>query len=171
MSEMRFASSRGAAPQVSLSQAMAQGLAPDGGLYVPCQMPTIDVQSLTGRMPRCRKIARMQSAPDSSPETVCATELGGDCGRRAEFSRSSDAGDGRPRSAVCPGALSRPDRGIQGLWSAISGGVPAAAAVSRRRAAADHPGRDLGGYRGRSRGGLLSPRRGRGWSSSIPRDW
>ncbi len=46
MSEMRFASSRGAAPQVSLSQALAQGLAPDGGLYVPCQMPTIDVQSL-----------------------------------------------------------------------------------------------------------------------------
>jgi threonine synthase len=46
MPEMRFASSRGSAPHVSLSQAMAQGLAPDGGLYVPIEMPTIDAQTL-----------------------------------------------------------------------------------------------------------------------------
>ncbi len=46
MPEMRFASSRGGAPPVSLSQAISQGLAPDGGLYVPCQMPAIDVQAL-----------------------------------------------------------------------------------------------------------------------------
>jgi len=46
MPEMRFASSRGGTPQVSLSQALAQGLAPDGGLYVPSEMPTIDVQAL-----------------------------------------------------------------------------------------------------------------------------
>jgi threonine synthase len=43
---MSFASSRGVAPQVSLSQAMAQGLAPDGGLYVPSAMPIIDAQAL-----------------------------------------------------------------------------------------------------------------------------
>jgi threonine synthase len=49
MPEMRFASSRGGAPQVSLSQAMAQGLAPDGGLYVPSEMPTIDVQAVPTR--------------------------------------------------------------------------------------------------------------------------
>lgn len=49
MAEMRFASSRGGAPQVSLSQAMAQGLAPDGGLYIPCRMPTVDVQGLPTR--------------------------------------------------------------------------------------------------------------------------
>jgi threonine synthase len=46
MPEMRFASSRGSAPHVSLSQAMAQGLAPDGGLYVPIEMPRIDAQGL-----------------------------------------------------------------------------------------------------------------------------
>jgi threonine synthase len=46
MPEMRFASSRCGAPQVSLSQAMTQGLAADGGLYVPCEMPTIDAQAL-----------------------------------------------------------------------------------------------------------------------------
>ena len=43
---MRFASSRGGAPPVSLGQAISLGLAPDGGLYVPCQMPAIDVQAL-----------------------------------------------------------------------------------------------------------------------------
>jgi len=42
MPELRFASSRGGAPLVSLSQAIAQGLAPDGGLYVPTHLPSID---------------------------------------------------------------------------------------------------------------------------------
>jgi threonine synthase len=46
MPEMRFASSRGSAPHVSLSQAMTQGLAPDGGLYLPIEMPTIDAQAV-----------------------------------------------------------------------------------------------------------------------------
>jgi threonine synthase len=49
MPEMRFASSRGRAPRVSLSSAMAQGLAPDGGLYVPREMPAIDAQALPAR--------------------------------------------------------------------------------------------------------------------------
>ncbi|MEO9054102.1 MAG: threonine synthase [Steroidobacteraceae bacterium] len=42
---MRFESSRGGAPPVSLSQAMAQGLAPDGGLYIPAEMPRIDARA------------------------------------------------------------------------------------------------------------------------------
>ena len=61
MSEMRFASSRGVAPQVSLSQALAQGLAPDGGLYVPCEMPTIDMQALPARA-SVPEIARLSLA-------------------------------------------------------------------------------------------------------------
>ncbi|WP_369938888.1 threonine synthase [Xanthomonas medicagonis] len=36
---MNFVSTRNAAPPVSLSQAIAAGLAPDGGLYVPERMP------------------------------------------------------------------------------------------------------------------------------------
>jgi len=36
---MNFISTRNASPAVSLSQAIAAGLAPDGGLYVPQQMP------------------------------------------------------------------------------------------------------------------------------------
>jgi threonine synthase len=43
MPDMRFESTRGGAPQVSLSEAMTQGLAPDGGLYVPTEMPRIDL--------------------------------------------------------------------------------------------------------------------------------
>jgi len=36
---MRFHSTRGEAPAVSLSEAIAAGLAPDGGLYVPESLP------------------------------------------------------------------------------------------------------------------------------------
>jgi threonine synthase len=46
MAELKFASSRGGAPPVALSRAIEQGLAPDGGLYVPTQLPQIDVASL-----------------------------------------------------------------------------------------------------------------------------
>jgi threonine synthase len=49
MPDMRFASSRGGAPHVSLSEALAQGLAPDGGLYVPAAMPTVDLQAFPVR--------------------------------------------------------------------------------------------------------------------------
>jgi threonine synthase len=46
MSDLRFASSRGGAPPVSLSQAISQGLAPDGGLYVPTHLPKFDAAAL-----------------------------------------------------------------------------------------------------------------------------
>ena len=45
MPELRFVSTRGNAPSLSLSEAIAQGLAPDGGLYVPTQLPTVDLES------------------------------------------------------------------------------------------------------------------------------
>jgi threonine synthase len=38
---MRFASTRGKTPDVNFSQALLQGLAPDGGLYVPQQWPDL----------------------------------------------------------------------------------------------------------------------------------
>jgi threonine synthase len=38
---MQFASTRAAAPEVGFSAALAQGLAPDGGLYVPRQWPEL----------------------------------------------------------------------------------------------------------------------------------
>jgi threonine synthase len=42
MADLKFVSSRGASPAVSLSEAIAQGLAPDGGLYIPTRLPTVD---------------------------------------------------------------------------------------------------------------------------------
>jgi threonine synthase len=46
MPELKFVSTRGGAPPVSVSEAIACGLAPDGGLYVPTQLPMIDQASL-----------------------------------------------------------------------------------------------------------------------------
>ena len=48
MTDLRFVSSRGAAPAVSLSEAIARGLAPDGGLYISTRLPVIDPASLAG---------------------------------------------------------------------------------------------------------------------------
>jgi threonine synthase len=45
MPGMTFASTRGGAALVSVSQALTQGLAADGGLYVPTAMPTVDAQA------------------------------------------------------------------------------------------------------------------------------
>lgn len=42
MSALRYVSTRGHAPAASLSEAVAAGLAPDGGLYVPDRLPVID---------------------------------------------------------------------------------------------------------------------------------
>jgi threonine synthase len=43
-----FVSTRGPAAAVHLSEAIARGLAPDGGLYVPKALPTLDVRELDG---------------------------------------------------------------------------------------------------------------------------
>jgi threonine synthase len=45
MAGLWFESSRGGVGRVSLSQAIAQGMAPDGGLYVPEKIPTGDAHS------------------------------------------------------------------------------------------------------------------------------
>ena len=43
---MKFVSTRGAAPAVSFSEAALQGLAPDGGLYVPSEFPRFEAGKL-----------------------------------------------------------------------------------------------------------------------------
>jgi threonine synthase len=48
MSDLKFVSTRGAAPSVSLSEAIAGGLAPDGGLYVPIRLPAVDPAGIAG---------------------------------------------------------------------------------------------------------------------------
>jgi threonine synthase len=61
MSDLRFVSSRGGAPSVSLSDAIAQGLAPDGGLYIPTRMPAVESALFAG-MVRLPDIARVALA-------------------------------------------------------------------------------------------------------------
>lgn len=43
---MKFVSTRGNSPPVSASEAILQGLAPDGGLYVPTHFPQIEMETL-----------------------------------------------------------------------------------------------------------------------------
>jgi len=59
MSDLGFVSTRGAAPPVSLSEAIAQGLAPDGGLYIPTRLPTVDPVASGGesRLPTVARAA------------------------------------------------------------------------------------------------------------------
>jgi threonine synthase len=45
---MKYVSTRGQSPSVSFGQALAQGLAPDGGLYVPEQWPTLQIADFDG---------------------------------------------------------------------------------------------------------------------------
>jgi threonine synthase len=44
MTTMRFTSTRGAAPAVGFSEAIVNGIAPDGGLYLPTEWPRADIE-------------------------------------------------------------------------------------------------------------------------------
>jgi threonine synthase len=59
MSELKFVSSRGSAPAVSLSEAIATGLAPDGGLYIPTRLPAVELAGFAGvtRLPDIARLA------------------------------------------------------------------------------------------------------------------
>src|SRR5690554_5741301 len=45
---MDFVSTRGKSPVVTLSGALLDGLAPDGGLYVPAEFPVLSVEDFDG---------------------------------------------------------------------------------------------------------------------------
>jgi threonine synthase len=60
MAELRYLSSRGGAPPLTLSGAIRQGLAPDGGLYVPARLPEVDVAA----------VARATRLPDIAQTTL-----------------------------------------------------------------------------------------------------
>ena len=59
---MRFHSTRGSSPSLSFSQAVDRGLAPDGGLYVPERLPTIDPSAFDG-VEQAADIAAVMLAP------------------------------------------------------------------------------------------------------------
>ena len=45
---MEYQSTRGAAARATAAEAIVAGLAADGGLYVPVQIPHLDARSLLG---------------------------------------------------------------------------------------------------------------------------
>ncbi|GAC1307901.1 MAG: threonine synthase [Steroidobacteraceae bacterium] len=59
---MSFVSSRGGVPATTLSEAVRRGLAPDGGLYVPAQLPEVDVGACA-RLSALHDIASVSLAP------------------------------------------------------------------------------------------------------------
>jgi len=68
---IRFQSTRDSSTSISFSQALLQGLAPDGGLYVPTAWPRIDVQALA-RETSLPQIAARLIAPFVSEDPVAA---------------------------------------------------------------------------------------------------
>jgi len=56
---VRYASTRGPERSASLSEALAEGLAPDGGLYVPRTIPRIDARAFAGRAPLAKLAASL----------------------------------------------------------------------------------------------------------------
>ncbi len=56
---MQFASTRGKSPTVTASTAILQGLAPDGGLYIPEAFPAPDTLGITASMPYHEMALRM----------------------------------------------------------------------------------------------------------------
>ena len=75
---MRFVSTRGIAPATTLSDAIAAGLAPDGGLYVPERVPTLGVADFAGRDSLAQIAARLlqpffaDDALASELDAICA---------------------------------------------------------------------------------------------------
>jgi len=52
---MQFQSTRNSGHRVGLSEAIARGLAPDGGLYVPTELPGISLSRISARASSLRR--------------------------------------------------------------------------------------------------------------------
>jgi threonine synthase len=79
---MRYLSTRGASPPCSLGEAVARGLAPDGGLYVPETLPAAAAGS--GAPPALAAFARSFLAPFFEGDPLAA-ELGAICDEALDF--------------------------------------------------------------------------------------
>ena len=144
---------------VSFEHALLQGLARDGGLYIPERWPSLDTRCARGarrpalRRRRCRRHGGVHRA------RLLAHSTGDDrCGelRRLRPPRDGAAGAARPRP-VAAGALPRPHARLQGL-RAPDGGAPAGRGAGEARAHGDDPRRDLGRHGGCGDRGLPRPR-------------
>jgi threonine synthase len=80
---MNYVSTRGSAPAVGLSAAIAAGLAPDGGLYVPESLPTLAMSDFDG----CESLADVATRllqPFFAGDALAA-ELAAICGEAFDF--------------------------------------------------------------------------------------
>src|SRR5688572_24717337 len=80
-SSMRFVSTRGNAPATPIDDALAAGLAPDGGLFVP---ETIPVVALTQPQPTLADTAQRVLAPYFAQSSL-RERLGGLCTEAFSF--------------------------------------------------------------------------------------
>lgn len=80
---MRYISTRGAAPDSMLSDAIVQGLAPDGGLYVPAKFPSVDLDRLRVA-PSLPRLARELLGPFFAGDQL-ESFVGDICGEAFDF--------------------------------------------------------------------------------------
>ncbi len=151
-----YVSTRGGAPGVPFREALLDGLAPDGGLYVPTHVPALPDDwarggdARGGGRPRPGRVA-----PRGGPPRRAG-------GRRPLVPRP--ARPGRRRRRLRAGAVPRADAVVQGRRRAHDG---AADGGRPGRRGGDDPGRDLGrhGQRGRRR---VRRRAGRPRGPALP---
>ena len=131
---MHYVSTRDAAHATGLGEAIARGLAPDGGLYVPETLPRVDAAATRQIRPTCRR------SPSSLLRPFAAGDVAGARGSPRSPATPSTSRrrvvevDGRRRAAVGARAVPRPDRGLQGLRRALSRGDARAHPARRTRA-------------------------------------
>ncbi len=71
---MEYFSTRNSTKRMSASEAVVKGLAPDGGLYVPAELPPVDRKALEGLLPlsygeRAKRILKLY-LPEYSPQEL-----------------------------------------------------------------------------------------------------
>src|SRR5580765_1614774 len=95
--KMRFISTRGEASPVTLSDAILQGLASDGGLFVPDRMPTLPLSGFSSDA-ALPSIAARLLAPFAEGDAL-AGELDAICAEAFDFPapvRALERARGRP---------------------------------------------------------------------------
>ena len=153
---MRYLSTRGG-QETGLVDAVMRGLAADGGLFVPDELPRFDrAPCAASRSPRSRPRCSRRSSQAPDLETRARRHLP----RCVRFPAAAEAARSRTGELVGARAVSWPDGRVQGRRRALPGGAHGArAAPLRRLAAADDSRRDIGRHGRRRRRGVSSPAR------------